>query len=364
MKAGLSQFWLAVRQGFGLLLRFLRWWRNELVGMVPVAWRLRLGLEKPVLAISRRADLVDVVLVSAGQVRKICQGASVAAAQHALDELRPAIAAKKLHGTLLLDPEDILTRRLTLPSAASARLAEVMAFELPRQTPFSIDDAYYDWQSIEASESGVVINLAAAERSRIDVELQAARELGVEAATADISGSDGGPTGFDLLRHTRGGAGFRWRDNVGKAFACVVLILFVVMAHVEVGKQEAVLAALNADLVRVRREALAVEALRKDLEQTRGRQAFIAGQTKDRQVAAALLRLSRELPDTVWLQQLQLHGRDLRLSGYAPDTAAVINIMENSGFFENAQFRAPSIRRNADMDRFDISVSIGKGDGP
>lgn len=364
MKAGLSQFWLAVRQGLGLLLRFLRWWRDELVGMVPAAWRLRLGLEKPVLAISRRADLVDVVLISAGQVRKICQGASVAAAQQALDELRPAIAAKKLHCTLLLDPEDILTRRLNLPAAASARLAEVMAFELPRQTPFSIDNAYYDWQNIEASESGVVINLAAAERSRIDVELRAARDLGIEAATVDIRGPDGGPAGFDLLRHTRGGAGFRWRYSIGKALACTVLILFVVMAHVEVGKQEAVLVALNADLVRVRRDALAVEALRKDLDQMRARQSFIATQAKDKLVVAALLRLSRELPDTVWLQQLHLQGREMRLSGYAPDAAAVVNILEKSGYFENAQFRAPSIRRNADMDRFDISVSIGKGDGP
>jgi hypothetical protein len=50
------------------------------------------------------------------------------------------------------------------------------------------------------------------------------------------------------------------------------------------------------------------------------------------------------LPDTVWLTEVTLDGRELSISGLAEDASAMIPLVEGAPEFEQARFLSPSTR--------------------
>ena len=46
---------------------------------------------------------------------------------------------------LCLPADKVLTRTLTLPLATEENLREVLAFQMDRQTPFTVEQVYYDY---------------------------------------------------------------------------------------------------------------------------------------------------------------------------------------------------------------------------
>ena len=67
--------------------------------------------------------------------------------------------------------------------------------------------------------------------------------------------------------------------------------------------------------------------------------------------AIAIEALSRALPDTAYLTELNIDGAKVRLVGIAQDAPALIAPLEQSGQFKDVHFYAPTTR-NADGVRF------------
>ena len=82
--------------------------------------------------------------------------------------------------------------------------------------------------------------------------------------------------------------------------------------------------------------------------------------------------LSRLLPDTVWLTDIQLDDRELVITGMAEDASALIPLVEGAPEFERARFQLPSTRvrvRTPDdgereVERFALSALVDPGVEP
>jgi general secretion pathway protein L len=58
--------------------------------------------------------------------------------------------------------------------------------------------------------------------------------------------------------------------------------------------------------------------------------------------------MSRALPDSAYLTELEIHGRDTRIAGKSDDTTALITVLEATPQFEDVRFSAPTTREEGD----------------
>jgi general secretion pathway protein L len=355
---------LVLRQALAALGGAFSWWCTELLGMVPAAWRGRLGLVRPILVATIDGDRIMLTLIQQGQPDGVYNGpADVAAVQQALRPFWPALSAGRIAVALGLDRADILVRQLEIPAATRHRLADALDFELTRHTPFSAGDVHIDWHVTAENGDRIGVAIAVVERSHVAALTQRLRSLGLQPMQAVIHDFALWPARFDLSGQAE--TRIRWSAVATAALAAAVAALCFTLADIELTRQENLLADLTVRIARERKAAVEVEQWKAELALMDRRQQFLAGKFGEKRVSLAVHRLSRDLPDDIWLQQLTLQNGEIRLYGYAPEPATVINILEAAGLFQNAQFRSPSTRRSGSTtDRFDISAGLKPGDRP
>ncbi|HTR45419.1 MAG TPA: PilN domain-containing protein [Thermodesulfovibrionales bacterium] len=98
--------------------------------------------------------------------------------------------ATKAGITLSIPKAWAIIRTIELPSTVKENLPEVISYEMDRLTPFSAEDAYYDFQVLGEAEGKIVILIAAARSEIITPYLEAFGEKGlsVDAITVSLSG--------------------------------------------------------------------------------------------------------------------------------------------------------------------------------
>src|SRR5687768_11099155 len=151
------------------LLRFWRWWSNELLAMVPERFASMAGAGRvPVLAFK---DGNAVVIEP-----RAAEGAPPDHAELSdLDPARAGAAVRALleragesrgRARLALAPHEALVRRVTMPAATEENLATVLGFEMDRLTPFRAEEVYYDHRVVgrDAAANTIAVMLAVAAR--------------------------------------------------------------------------------------------------------------------------------------------------------------------------------------------------------
>lgn len=74
-----------------------------------------------------------------------------------------------------------------LPATAKENLSDVIAYELDRITPFSSDDAYYDYRLLKEENGKLQIAIAAIRRDTIDPYIEALAEKGLPVTKIDTN---------------------------------------------------------------------------------------------------------------------------------------------------------------------------------
>ena len=57
---------------------------------------------------------------------------------------------------------------------------------------------------------------------------------------------------------------------------------------------------------------------------------------------------SRALPDTAYLTEIEIHGREARIAGKSEDPTALIPVLEATPQFEDVHFSAPTTREEGE----------------
>jgi len=262
--------------------------------------------------------------------------------------LRRAIDRHRDGIVLVLGEDDALICTDVLPMAAENDLARIMGHKLDLLTPWSAEQSYAAQKVLGRRRDGMLeVLLAAASRERIDSLLRQLAGLGVRPAAVDVAlpGTDQRGAGLDLLQTgaaERRGPGILailvWSALIALA-GLVGLIGWQIYQRHELQREQTALS------VGLEQRLADLPELHNRIEALRTQARFFADDRSSRPSPLLVLEvLSRLLPDTVWLTEVTLDGRELSISGLAEDASALIPLVEGAPEFEQARFLSPSTR--------------------
>lgn len=252
---------------------------------------------------------------------------------------------------IALAPGEALLRRATMPAATEENLAQVLAFELDRLTPFKSSEVYFDHHVVSrnAAARQIVIELAVARREPVDARIAAMRGLGITPQGVAVRDENGRiVAGLDLL--PQGQDEQREATSEGTLqlvlAGLVAVLLFVVLLLPSWQKRQAIIE-LHPLLAKAKQEAEAADAIERELERQVADHNFVTGKKQGTYSAPAILEeLARLLPDSTWLMQFDLKTggkvKEVQITGETPSSSKLIEILEQSTLLKNAAPGEPS----------------------
>lgn len=305
---------------------FLTWWLSELRSAFPALFQH---------AISKEANIITPL--PGGFYALAKTGAGSPAGEGDARIIAGACRAKEREGlpnVLRLPASSVLIRQIEVPDQALGKLRQILTLDLDSATPFSADEASFDFIAARSPVNGqrqvrqVIVKNSILENIAGDF-----RRHGLELRAVDVEGVEG----VNLAPE-------KWRSKSRPRFRneFVLLIVSVIAAYAAlyyrqgrlIGDLEKRQSEVDAETSAVRAAAADANAAAANIEALRKHQ-------EERPLAlSTLASLTRVLDDSVWLTELSISGRDITLSGYAASAAKVISDLEASDEFEQASFSA------------------------
>jgi general secretion pathway protein L len=263
---------------------------------------------------------------------------------------------------LLLPSRTGLRRRLSLPAAAADRLREVLGFEIDRQTPFSLNEVYYDARLLGRRGDGQIdAELIVVPRASLDQALDAiGPSLRATLAGVDIADADGLPLAVNLLP---GAQRRRRRDpraalNVGLAAVALVALgagLWQILDNREAGAD-----AFEIEAKRRSQEAKKVSAEKKQLVDMVEGLRFLQQTRSGRPSAVEVLdELTRRLPDSTYLERVSIEGDKLRISGLSSEAPRLVELLQTSKLWNPMNLDGALLPDPAKgKDRFNLATDL------
>jgi general secretion pathway protein L len=296
---------------------FFGWWRSELQDALPTLF-------------SRASTKsVNRIGLAPGGGYRLAQGDGDA------DFVARALSAGKRDSgvnVLTLPAGSVLLRTIDIPVQASARLRQILALELERATPFSADEATFDFVvENESTNASRRVRQVIVKNEIVEGLVADLRRAGVELDRVDAEGV----WGINLLPASlRRKKSFRFRAEyallaVSFIAACAA---FYLRQDRMIDALEARRTALETETSAVRTAAAEANAAAANIDAARRHQADYPV------VLSTLAALTDALGDDVWLTELTIAGRDVTLSGSASSSSRAISDLESSPMLEQASF--------------------------
>ncbi len=358
---GLKSQWFALRARWQA---GWRWWRDEILALLPDGLRRALAPTDTVIAIDLQSDTVNVRRFADGAVSEIAQLPRVDFdAANLRGVLAPYLAKPWFlrDGFALRLPDAMaLWRTLALPLAARRNIAGVLDLELERQSPLDRDAVYHDHRIVRIDwQAGLVeVVWRIARRKPVDAALEICRQAGVAPAVVAFVGDAAPPDGGTFPIAAREAALLRLRRWLTPGLAILVAILLVaVLAGAYARNQQA--ADLLARRVDQARSAAQITLhLQRAIAGAGRRAEFLVRRKQGPMVAGVLAETTRVLPQGSWLTELECRDGEVRIKGLSGSAASLIALFDASPLFGDAQFRAPLMQAQGGLDQFDLSFRL------
>ena len=339
---------------------FWNWWTAELLGALPASLRE---------AISRVSKRV-VVTPEDGELRFTEAGHSMqqAVAHMPLDaEHSPEALPEQISELVLALPADkALQCPMTLPLAAEENLREVLGFEMDRQTPFTLDRVYYDYRVRErqAANASITLDLIVSPKQVVDPYLDALARVGLVPVRVTTFDHNAELLPVNLLPRTMRQARRYSLPGINTVLAgtCVLLLIVALALPHFLNKRE--IARLEQEMVPAEAAAEGGLQLRREVERITRTSEFLTDKKRSSVLALEIIEeVSRVLPDNTWLTRLDINGPEIQLQGQSTAAAELIQLLESSPLFRNAQFRSPVVQvPRTSQERFHLSAQLETAD--
>jgi general secretion pathway protein L len=347
------------RPAIDVIRRGLRWWRGELAALLPASMHRAGGRRSQVLLLEiaesevsasrcingNREELARIPRprADAAEQRKIPTGdpSGFSALARSIDPNAATIVVR-------VPPEEVLKRTVTLPSAAAEDLRQVLGFEMHRQTPFPADEVYFDYRPLEQRPGSAEINveLSVTRREVVDQVLRLLPGWNLSVAgSAVVPGID--DDGLLLRLSPPISTDSSSRTPV-KLLWTINAVLLVVVIAVPFVQQTHEIDALRTRVAVAKSDAEAVAEIRARAERLRVNRRFLIDKKRDHPAAVTVLaELTAALPDTTWVQRVEVDANRVRLRGTSTTASSLIPIIEDSAMFRRVTFDAPVTRNPA-----------------
>lgn len=351
----------------GQLSQFLRWWRSELVGLIPRRLR-QLGERKHRrIALAEYEGALHIVDESTYRPPRLIRSAANTDSGRAdiIDFLRRfGPRPGKAEFGVRLPAKQCLIRDIELPVEAEPRAAQILALDLERSTPFTADSVYtahFLDERLPRSRT-VLAHQIIAKRDDVATLADVLEQAGARASFADaFSEKPERAWPIDLLAETRNAAAGKAKSRVLEK----LLVLFIVALSgsalwLAFDRQDRALQELERKTAIVREKALAVRKSIETSEAMLGWQGTLRRRKLDALPLVAVVdELTRLLPDTAWVSDLRLEQGEVEISGFAKSAAGLVQVIEKSSLFDAAALSAPvTYDARYGAERFGIRAKI------
>ena len=345
--------------------KFFAWWVAELKSALPEAWQEKLHHATRRLAVTPRAGVLELgvienlELAALGEI-PLSQDASLQRQQ--VEDLRAEHELQEAPACLLLDAGTVLAREVSLPLAAESNLAQVLSFEMDRQTPFKASAVYFDWRVLErtAGAGGKLrLMLYVVPRGELD---QAARRLdgtGIELAGVDVR-ENGGTLGLNLLPEERRHRVINRKARINWALGGATALLLALVMALSLALRGHQVAELEDAIAAVRGEAMQVDRIRNQIENASEAAGFLALRRAESPLAVEILAdVTRILPDDTYLERLVIGRGNVQLQGKSGNAQQLIELVNESPYLASAAFRGSTrLDARTGLEIFEINAEI------
>ncbi len=364
------------------LPRFWRWWMGELAPLLPSAsriafqrrfvrpviefadgeavfWRPEFGVGPTRLVIAEKVSLT-------GDAAAVLAAGRAAVARLAADA-SGGIAAPKV--VIALSSRQVLRKELTLPAAVEENLAQTLAYDLDRHTPFRPEQLYFDAVVVsrDAAKKTLRVDWAAALRSIVDDARKQVEAWGA-VPRAVVPGPPATAAKLNLIPDVARPRPLEWRRWQVWAPAAIVATIALAAAIVPLAQKRHYAIALNALSAEAGQQAQAADAVRQQLEVMQNDYNYVlAKKYAYPSLVQVLDEVTRTLPDDTWLTQFELKTggrgkelqRDLYLRGESGNAGKLIALLEDTKLVEQAAPRSPTTKiQGASGEIFDVGARL------
>jgi general secretion pathway protein L len=261
---------------------------------------------------------------------------------------------------LALRSSHFLFRPLDLPKRANEFLDGIIRAQIDRLTPWSANDAVYQWtRPTEAAGERITMTIVATARTMVVPLAQAFADLG--AAVVEVStltpGADAVPVTV-YRQQTRAAAG------LGR-IRIVLLAVFITTgfaALASIGVSGFLAPHYDDQLAQTQRRIAERRAVIRAGQNSSGSSAVELLERRKQTTPSSVVvieALSALLPDHTYATELQIEGDKLQITGFTHDAPSLISLLEQSPHFMHATFFAPTTRAPSDPgERFHIEAKI------
>ena len=341
-----------------------RWWIDELAGILPRGVRsaTRPSMERLYLQANGSE-----VIVSQGTSETMQEIGCYPLSEESLtqDQLQALeeLAERSREVVVYLPESKILTKTLTLPLVAESNLREVLGFEMDRQTPFSLDQVYYDFilGKRDSKSSTLSVDLVVTPRTYLDDLLSKLNDIGFKphkVTFVDKKSSDARPVNLlpvDARQQQQDSAGL-----LNLVLGLLALALFSATIALPLMNKFQLIDRLETRIESATRKAEVIQRLNEEVEQLSTGSDFLV---KKKQLTPLTLEiideLTRILPDDTWINQLTIKGTEIQIQGFSTAAATLIPLIESSDRLHNPRFRSSvTTAQNSDSERFHLSAEV------
>lgn len=341
--------------GRNIVERHFNWWLNELAGALTPrrvgtqAWRTLARQTPGGLQIATRSGANTTLL---GTLSEDASPSEIAA-MHKLVAQKASLGPGNV--LLRISSANVVERTIQIPKAASDVIEPVLRNQMERIVPWPSEETRFGYRvsgDNAAAPDQLNIQVVATTRGMIDNALRRARSIGLDPFAVDFAPDEAAEDtdSLELLTLTP--------DPVTKTAKVLRTALSLVAAlAITIGAFGFYLMwnrqTESDDLeARVAAERMRVEEVKKlnaeNTELRRQRQRLVRRKADEPAVMVLVEALSRALPDTAYLTDLEIHGGETRIVGKSDDPTALITILEDTPQFEDVHFSAPTTREQGE----------------
>lgn len=327
--------------------QFLRWWADELSEVMPEQLRERRQYAQRRLLI--QVDHGEIVLsVEGGGATQSLDSFSteqdIQLLQQRVRELLQQHELTEVSRDLLLPEDVILKTQVVMPLAAEVNMRQALAYEMDKHTPFTADQVFYNWHVVSRDRDAgqVQFELYVTLREPVEKQLELLKKLGLEPTGIDIATAEG-PLQINLLPEDLRFHIVNQRARLNWILAAGTLVLLVFVMAQSLWLRQHQIDEINEAIDSVRSEALAVQQIRKQIEDASEAAGFLQSRKiHNKYKSEVLAELTRILPQDTYLDRLSMHAETTQMQGKSDNAQSLIELVNASPYFENASFRGPT----------------------
>ena len=343
--------------------QFFKWWWEELSAAMPAKFRARMQYARRRLLMQLDGGEIALSIDDAETIQSLDAFSSeqdVQLQQQRVRELLQQHELSEVNRDLLLSDEVVLRTEVVMPLAAEANLRQALAYEMDRHTPFQAEEVFYNWRILSRDREAAQLHfeLYVTPREPVEAYIEQLKRLGLTPTGVDVATHDG-PLGINLLPEALRYHMVNQQVRLNWLVATITVFLMAFVMAQSLWLREHQVQAIGDAIDSVRAEALAVQQIRKQIDDASEAAGFLQGRKiQNGYKVEVFAELTRILPADTYLDRLSMHAETTQMQGKSANAQSLIELVNNSAFFENASFRGPTrLDNRSRKEIFDLSAS-------